>query len=532
MAHVTLTASKVTFGNTRSSLNENDPKDGALHFSWDLNDVIYVTDTENAYKGRLVVNKLDDAGNATFDGMMEAEIFNGEKDYVFYFLGNNTKIDEKTGQIDSKEYDFSSQDGMLSSLDDDDLLIKQAKMSFKDGEGSVSVVFDRQFAYAHFKLVYDDETLDTHGVPVTISASNLSPKASVDFTNKTIIPGDVASFTVTPSSNPVPDDENGFYVGLVPNDSETTLTFTCTVNGVDFTGTRTLKKLEKNDFYRLNETNGYKAIPIEMKPAKQYRVIYNIYDNFHQEGQERYCSSKAYIVNGDPTAFTPLDCAQVEIDPGAPRDNVDKADFKNYFYDFLGWTTVKDSWEDAWKKDKFNFSKENYVKVNKVQTGENTTIDLTKYAVEETEGNVTYYDVNLYALGSVMLYEFKTVKVSSSGTESNVQSPESAYRMRDWYDFKITQDLSKPGHEFLGWSRKDKEDNLIDEENQYLKGGTFRLTKDDECAKYEADYNESNSNDADKGPVIGKVSIKLYPILKKIENGDVNLNKYTTGSLK
>lgn len=533
MAHVTLTASKVTFGNTRSSLNENDPKDGALHFSWDLNDVIYVTDTENAYKGRLVVNELDDAGNATFDGMMEAEIFNGEKDYVFYFLGNNTKIDEKTGQIDSKEYDFSSQDGMLSSLDDDDLLIKQAKMSFKDGEGSVSVVFDRQFAYAHFKLVYDDETLDTHGVPVTISASNLSPKASVDFTNKTIIPGDVVSFTVTPSSNPVPDDENGFYVGLVPNDSETTLTFTCTVNGVDFTGTRTLKKLEKNDFYRLNETNGYKAIPIEMNPVvtNTYHVVYHLMDAM-DSGDKKEIISKTYDITGaEATSYVVLDFNNVDYSSKSfARGNdvitysSETEGFSNKdIVTFLGWgKKVSSDDNNSAHGGKIDYRAGEKINLDQILNKQDgSTLHL--YAKSgKIEYNLAYgynnrdIEKNGKDLHGTATYNrvWGWVDVTTNTTSTN--SAGKAYYPEEAY--------TKVGYEIIGWSRKPESTRQESDEVIPLRG-YVRIHKDD-------DVRVENAQATNPGDKVATVTVTIYPVWKKIENGDVNLNKYNSGTLK
>lgn len=530
--HIVVGASRENVDDTRTILSENA---GNLDCKWSENDKLIVTNESGVVKGILSIKNFTDDNHvfAYFEGNLVG-VNNGSQALNYYYLG--TKNSEKTIEELKKlttpyEHDYSVQTGTFENLTDYDIMSAQETSIVSGGQSYVeNIRFTRRISAAHFLLNNLPE--DFQG-DVVVSGAGLRNKVKLDLNKHA-----VETTTVDPNTITIKNTGKDFRMIILPNGEDMKngfeVTFTTTYNGVTYTGSRNFtKQLTEAKYYRKGNNDGtFSGLPVDMKPAKQYRVIYNIYDNFHQEGQERYCSSKAYIVNGDPTAFTPLDCAQVEIDPDAPRDNVDKADFKNYFYDFLGWTTVKDSWEVAWKKDKFNFSKENYVKVNKVQTGENTTIDLTKYAVEKTEGNVTYYDVNLYALGSVMLYGFKTVRVSSTGTEYDVQSLESAYRMRDWYDFKITQDCSKPGHEFLGWSRKDKNDNLIDEENKYLKGGTFRLTKDDECAKYEADYNESNSNDANKGPVIGKVSIKLYPVWKKIENGDVNLNKYTTGSLK
>lgn len=524
MANVTLTASKEILGNTRSSLNENDPKDGTLYFSWEVNDVIYVTDTENTYKGRLVVKNIDDAGNATFQGQVKAEIYNGEKNYKFYFFGNNTTIDDKTGQIESKDYDFSSQDGLLSTLSDDDLLITEATMTFKNGAGSVSVIFERQFAYAHYKLVYNGKTLDTHGVPVTISASNLSPKASVDFTNKTVISGEVASFTVTPSSDPVPDDENGFYVGLVPNGAETTLTFSCTVDGLEFKGMRHLNKLDKNNFYRLN--NGFGAIPIEMnpvEPAKNYRIIYCINVKGIDDEDNRLCESVPYDVTGNE--YRVLNFTGVDRNTTATQEK--NADFvEGYFADFLGWGT-NPSAEKSWTTE--GYGVEYSAKETGDDTNDNGVIDFTKISDDKfttvEENGKNYQQIKLYAKGSFMNYQLilDISKYDKSKSDEN--------RNTGWIDYKISTNsvLSKPGFEFLGWTRHDKDGNEVDRDNPFQTGGYVHIDKEDKYGEWNPDY---TAEDALKRPIKGRQTLILYPIWKKIENGDVNLNKYTTGSLK
>ncbi len=513
MAHVTLTASRAMFGNTRSSLNENDPKDGELHFSWELNDVIYVTNTENVYKGRLVVKNIDEAGNATFEGQVKAEIYNGTKDYVFYFLGNNTKIDENTGKIESKNYDFSNQDGLLSTLSDDDLLIKQATMTFTNGAGSVSVVFERQFAYAHYKLVYDGNALDTHGVPVTISATNLSSTASVDFTNKNMVPGEVSSFTVTPSSEPKPDDENGFYVGLVPNGEETTLTFTCKVDGIEFTGTRHLNNLAKNNFYRKEATKG--AIPIEMTPSKQYRVIYHInitdIDKSDPDGV-RICTSLPDAVT-DPTNYTVLNFTEPNRDDSKEIRN--EANFtKGYLYEFLGWSTEKSA-ATSWAADNLGAVYKAKEDSEDATPTENGKINLTTVTTTETvENGQKYYDLHLYAKGSVMQYTLICKQKAEGNGGYDAWSGSGKNRLTGWCEIKLTGGVTignKQGYEFKGWSRKDINGNLVDEDNPIQWDTYVRINKNDPYGDWDPNF---TGVDGDNRPIKGQQILKLYPVWK------------------
>lgn len=532
MAHVTLTASRAMFGNTRSSLNENDPKDGELHFSWELNDVIYVTNTENVYKGRLVVKNIDDAGNATFEGQVKAEIYNGTKDYVFYFLGNNTKIDENTGKIESKNYDFSNQDGLLSTLSDDDLLIKQAPMTFTNGAGSVSVVFERQFAYAHYKLVYDGKTLDTHGVPVTISATNLSSTASVDFTNKNMVPGEVSSFTVTPSSEPKPDDENGFYVGLVPNGEETTLTFTCKVDGIEFTGTRHLNNLAKNNFYRKETTKG--AIPIEMAPSKQYRVFYHInitdIDKSDPDGV-RICTSLPDAVT-DPTNYTVLNFTEPKIDNSKEIRN--EANFtKGYLYEFLGWSTEKSA-AKSWAADNLGAVYKAKEDSEDATPTANDKIDLTTVVTTETtENGQTYYDLHLYAKGCVMQY---TLIAMGANESSPWMSAKSKNRLTGWCEIQLENysDPVKEGYEFKGFSRKDTNGNLIDKDNPIQKNTYVRIFKNEPCGEWDPGFEETSKDPSTDymRKIKGKQTLTLYPVWEKIENSGIGVDPYRPGVLK
>lgn len=524
MAHVTMTADRGMFGVSRSVFE--DKKDGTLTFSWQINDVVYLTDTENQYKGTLKVVSVDETnGNrATFEGTIPADKWNGSKDYVFYFFGNNAKNEIGNGAVSEKVYDFSSQNGLLSSLSDDDLLIGKAPINFVDGKGSVNVSFKRQFAYAHYKLIYDGNVLDTKNVEITISADNLAPTASVGFNNGDMVPGVASSFTVTPSANPAPDEEGGFYVALVPNDEETTLTFTCTVGGVNFIGTRTLSKLEKNDFYRLND--GFGAIPIEMNPVKQYRVFYHVnitdIDESDPDGP-RVCTSLPYIVSGaEATSYRVLNFTEPKLDDSKERKN--EADFiDGYLYDFLGWGT-EESANESWASDDLG-----------VRYEANTEINLTKVATEETKvGETTFYDLHLYAKSSVMQYTL-IAKRDTDG-KYDWMSDKSKNRMTGWCKIQMANyaDPVRDGYEFMGWSRKDKNGNLIDKDNPIQKNTFVTIYKDDPCAEWNPDFETTSkhpvTNYARK--IKGKLTLTLYPVFKEIENSPVSLPGYKGGMLK
>lgn len=517
MAHVTMTAERGMFGISRSVLEDN--KDGKLTFSWEKDDVVYLTDTDNEYKGTLTVVSVSGGTHATFEGTVSTDVYDGKKDYVFYFLGNKSKdeVNQKT-TISAKSYDFSKQDGLLSSLSGDDLLIGKAPINFVDGKGSVNVSFKRQFAYAHYKLVYNGAEIDTKDLEITISADNLASTASVDFVKGDITPGEVSSFTVTPSA---PDDEKGFYVALVPNNEETTLTFTCTTkDGTHFIGTRTLKNLVKNNFYRLSD--GFGAIPIEMNPARQYRVFYNVNLNEGIDGGDpRTCVSVPYLSNG--AAYQVLSYTSVQID-GSEKVEGEAAFTKGYLHEFLGWGTEKNA-EKSWREgpDK-NWGAEYYAKEDDDDEGSDNAVilDLSSLAVENVVDGVTYYDVNLYAKGSVMQYKYEMYKGNS------LYSGDSKNRLSGWTDLTInTSTLSKPGSEFLGWSRM-KDGVLVDKAKPLKSGDKLRIMQYDEHGTWNPNYEETSDN----RKVIGQQLVKLYPVFKEIENSPVSLPGYDGGTLE
>lgn len=530
VAHVTMSADRGMFGTSRSVLE--DKQDGKLTFSWEQGDLVYLTDTENQPKGKLEVVSVDESGkHAILEGDIIADVYNGEKEYVFYFFGNNTKDEVSAGNpISEKKYDFSEQDGLLSSLSDDDLLIEKAKVNFVEGAGSVHVSFKRQFAYAHYKLVYNNEVLDTKNVEITISADNLAPTASVGFTNGDMVPGAVSPFTVTPSANPAPDEEGGFYVALVPNNEETTLTFTCTVNGVNFIGTRTLSKLEKNDFYRLS--NGFGAIPIEMNPARQYRVFYHInitdIDESDDDGP-RVCTSLPDIVSGaEAASYRVLNFTEPILDTS--KDIKNEANFTDgYLYEFLGWGT-EESAAKSWASENLGVKYEAKENESDSEPAENATINLTELATKVTvENGVTYHDLHLYAKGSVMQYKLECVYEKRDG-EGVAWGAAGKNRLTGWCEIKLTGGVTIPnkkGYEFMGWSRRDGNKKLVNEDSPIQWESNVRVYKEDSYGTWNPNY---TGKDGLNRPIKGLQTLKLYPVYKEIP--PVSLPGYGGGTLE
>lgn len=529
-AQVRMTASREMFDGTRSSLTDNG--DGKLTPAWEVGDKVYVTtvikDSQNeSYAGTLeVVSTSNNGQSAEFTGLVEGAVYNGEKAYKFYFFGNNTAFE---GPIAEKKYDFSSQNGLMPTLQDDDLLIGKANIKFTDGAGTVNVPFQRQFSYAHYKLVYDGQELATKGVEISISADNLAATASVDFATASITSGAVAPIKVTPA------ESNDFYVALVPNYEETTLTFTCQVDGVNFIGTRKLSNNKNNKFYRSNE-EGHGAIPIVMTPVKQYRVIYNIKVTGIDDNDPRVCASVPYTVS-NPEAYEVLNFTSVKRNTSATQEK--DADFvAGYFADFLGWGTEKNM-NTTWPME--NYGAEYLAKENdEDQSPEsNGTINFTSLP----EGKVVYnektgtYDLNLYAKGTFIMY---TLILDLSKYN---QSSSDEYRPTGWIDYKISYDhpIEKTGFEFLGFTRRDKNGNNVDgdvdnPDNLFQVGDYVHIVKNDPYGEWKPDVINGLDEDKNTGiykyPSWGQQIVKLYPVWKKIENGTIDITNYGTGSLE
>lgn len=527
-AQVRMTASREMFDGTRSSLTDNG--DGKLTPAWEVGDKVYVTTVfegsqNESYAGTLeVVSTSNNGQSAEFSGSVSGAVYNGDKAYKFYFFGNNTKFD---GEIAEKKYDFSTQNGLMPTLQDDDLLIGKANIKFTDGAGTVNVPFQRQFSYAHYKLVYDGQELATKGVEISISADNLAATASVDFDNANITSGGVAPIKVTPT------ESNDFYVALVPNYEETTLTFICQVDGVNFIGTRKLSNNKNNKFYRSNE-EGHGAIPIVMTPVKQYRVIYHVKFGNIDENDRRECTSIPYVVSGDPTQYKVLNFESVTKDSN--KTTIGEADFtKGYLCDFLGWGTASNEVEGCWAAT--NWGVEYSAKESKdADASDNGVVDLTKVSTKEVEVNgQTYYDLDLYAKGSVMSFNLYAVYEDEGGKLRDAFSSSDNNRITGWayVAFETANTLTKSGYEFMGWSRSsDGTINgvLVDKENpiQSAAGVRVRVDKNSPYGILEADYTGSFVG----RPIRGKYTLTLYPVWKKIENGTIDITNYGTGTLE
>lgn len=520
---VTMIASREMFEGTRSSLE--DQKNGSLTFSWDLDDEIYVTDTENTHKGKLTVISVN-GNRAVFKGKLTVDIYEGQKKYRFYYLGNGSKV---KGQIAEKNFNFANQNGLLSSFPENDYMVAEETVKFVGGKGTVDVKFKRQFAYAHFKLVYDDQTLDTKGIPVTISANNLASTASVDFTTANMTPGDVSPFTVTLPTGETADDENGFYVTLVPNNAETTLTFSCTVNNQSFIGMRTLSKLEKNDYYR--NRDGYGAIPIVMNKVvtNTYNVVYHFIDDSETIDYKEIISSVYAISGQEATSYTVLDFGNVDFGSKdfARSDATTFSPENGKFSEkdivaFLGWG--KDSSNKASNDGNVDYAAGAVINLDELLNGNNgETLHL--YA---KSGYIEYklvfgYNVPRDDRGEELI-----------GGKYNECSPISRYREWGWFDVstattsdgKYPHDFyGKSGHEIIGWSRKQESSRQEGDEVIPLKG-YVRIHKDDQVRE---DEPNTALNPGDK---VATITVTLYPVWKKIENETIDITNYGTGSLE
>lgn len=521
MAEVTMTATREMFDNTRSSLTESE---GKLKFSWNIGDVVYVTSLSDqngtqseGYAGKLTVKSISNDGkNAEFTGTVDG-LYNGQKSYKFYFFGNTTPKEDVENEISAKSYDFSSHQGLLSTFADNDLQIGVADIKFEKGKGSVNIKFIRQFSCAHYKLVYNGEDLDTKGVKISVSADNLASTADVDFTNATITQGSARVIEITPL------ESNDFYMTLIPNDAETLLTFTCTVDGVNFKGTRKLSNNAKNKFYRLDA--GYGAIPIEMNKVvtNTYNVVYHFLNEAYGGSQEKSfeMASKTYTVTGDEALaykvldFSEVDCASVSITPVAKVNSEANGKFSDAdIAYFLGWGANETGDNRRAHKGVISYQAGATINVDDVLNGENNST-MHLYAKSGTIEFKLDYDYNDKASE---LVEYKRPSGASGG-----------YRVLGWFDFDTDHynggayasgAYSKSGHEQIGWTRTkngEKEFDLKD---------VLRINKNDDVRT------EATPLPTTPGGVVATVTVTLYPVWMKIENETIDITNYGTGTLE
>ncbi len=517
--HFIVAASRENSDNTRTILTENN--DGGLDCTWSQGDRILVTDTKGTAKGILSLKEFigNDESKAYFEGNLQG-VGNGKVTLNYYYLGTElSKVSDpdQLAKIDSPyTHSYAEQDGKFESLTDYDILSVQAEAIVSKGASYVDITLPRRISAAHFTLEGLPE--DFNG-DVVISGEGLMNKVSLPLT----------AHKVETSQDPVGSGitmknvGKDFYMILLPNElASFDMKFTAEVNGTTYEGSfRVSKQIGAAKYYRKNLNNGeggkdqYVGLTVNMTPAKQYRVIYhiNITDIDHSDRDgDRICTSLPDAVS-DPTNYTVLNFTEPNRDDSKEIRN--EANFtKGYLYEFLGWSTEKSA-AKSWAAD--NLGVEYAAKEDREDTSttENGKINLTTVTTTETvENGQKYYDLHLYAKGSVMQYTLICKQKAEGNGGYDAWSGSDKNRLTGWCEIKLTGGVTignKQGYEFKGWSRKDINGNLVDEDNPIQWDTYVRINKNDPYGKWDPNF---TGKDGLNRPIKGKQTLILYPVWK------------------
>ncbi|MDE6794085.1 MAG: InlB B-repeat-containing protein [Muribaculaceae bacterium] len=405
--NLTITASKGDF-QTRTNLDLSEDQKKLL-LTWNLGDVIHVSENNGKYAGILTVTEFvdDKHTKAKFEGNIRVLDQDGKHTLTFASLGKDVEYSANRGrQMTNMSYEFSSQiNAGVGALAANDLLIADGDVNIYKGEATFNDLYmKRQFAFGRFTLLYNGEPLvfDANTV-VTINTEkgDIKTGATLAFP-KAITPNGETSISLTTS-------ENDFYVTFVPDSKESRveskIKFSVTVNGETYEGYSNSYLIEENDFYRKAQgLEKGEALPINVKNVDEqtFELTYN--QNFGpndtwtdtQTGIRSYTFKVSDYVRFDDT---------------------------NEGYDFIGWNTVADGSGDSYAVGS------EYVLTSPTKTA-------TLYAQWSKKDII--YKVN-YEVGD----EITTKEIPSKDDEIKVNVNEGAPTV-----------TAPAGYEFVGWAKK------------------------------------------------------------------------------
>lgn len=518
--HFVVAASRENSDNTRTILTENN--DGGLDCKWSQGDRILVTDTKGTAKGILSLKEFigNDESKAYFEGNLQG-VGNGKVTLNYYYLGTElSKVsdpDQLANIVSPYTHSYAEQDGKFESLTDYDILSVQTEAIVSNGASYVDITLPRRISAAHFTLNGLPE--DFNG-DVVISGEGLMNKVSLPLTaHKVETSQDPEGSGIT-----MKNVGKDFYMILLPNElARFDMKFTAEVNGTTYEGSfRVGKQIGAAKYYRKNLNNGqggkdqYVGLPVDMTPVKQYRVFYHInitdIDESDKDGV-RICTSLPDLVT-DPTNYTVLNFTKPKRDDS--KTIVNEADFtKGYLYEFLGWGT-EPSAAKSWAADNLGVEYAAKEDSDDAEPKANGNINLTTVTTTATEENgTTYYDLHLYAKGSVMQYTLIAKSTDpGSSSDRDWMSAKGKNRLTGWAEIQMEnyENLpTKKGYEFLGWSRIDKDGKYIDEAKPIQKGDWVRINKNDPYGDWDPDF---TGVDGSNRPIKGKQTLILYPVWK------------------
>lgn len=235
--------------------------DGNMIGSWAAGDKLLVSDASGKNVGTLEL--VDGAGTkyATFSGNLSDELENGTYRFNFIYLGSGVNPQEITSN--PYELDFSAQDGDGTLLNRYDVFSGQSDYTVANGTSYAeqTLQFKKLLALAHFELKFPDGVSLTDG-NVTISGENLKSKTGISLADGSLINAADGTVTVTGTNG-------DFYITMIPA-ANVTLTFTTTINGVEWAGTLEARTWSAGQFVRKAHEVG---VPVEMVKVEDETAI-------------------------------------------------------------------------------------------------------------------------------------------------------------------------------------------------------------------------------------------------------------------
>lgn len=469
---LTVIASKDEF--TRSNLNLND-EEKRLLVTWNLGDVIHVSEKDGKYKGYLTVTELIDEGKkAKFKGTISVLKGSGVHTFTFISLGKGVEYTATTGAtMADMTYDFASQiNNGVEALAQNDLLLTDGDVTIEDGKATFEYLFlKRQFAFGRFTLLLNGEPLafDDNTV-VTIEKDDLKPGATLTFPSTVEATGE-GPISLTTS-------ENDFYVTLVPGTKESRIKFTVIVDGKKYEGFSNEYQIEKNDYFtKAKDLEKGLPIPIEMTDItgrddeKVFRILYYQNVGYHPDqkapNQPKWNLGDLYYSDVVYTTDTEHTFTIKEYD----NDMFQSNPLDLSLYDFQNWSS---NW---------NSQNTNYPVGSEVTLSINNNNKDIKTSTQIKDGKT--YQVYTLTLYSYWMFNFTIVYELGEGVVFSYTDPNTGQVINsDMKDPLVTytngkdtqcdildksvrkEKITKEGYKLIGWKEVGTDTPIVtDEEN-------------------------------------------------------------------
>lgn len=468
---------------TRTNLDLSDDLKNIM-LTWNIGDIIHVSETDGTYAGYLTVTELQkDGTEALFKGNVRTFTTSGKHTFTFISLGQGVEYSAGRGQaMDDKVYDFTNQAVVgadelerAKALAKNDLLIATGDVNISGGKATFyDLYMKRQFAFGSFKLVYNGTPLEFDAntvVTINTEENDIKTGATLSFPSQ-IKPAGESSISLT-------TDVNDLFVTLVPGSAESRIKFNVTVNGESYEGySKNPFEIKKNNFFRKAAgLDKGEAIPIEMKHTdgrddeKVFRIIY------YQNLDVTY-NSDGTVKNTNPTTYKQDKCYTTETEHTFTiKGHNDLFSAKDEsLYLFQSWTGKSNGAGTIYNPgDKVTISTENTTFKEMEDNGK-------KYKVY-TLIIYGYWFFNYtieYQLGDGVLYSYTDPNTGQTVT-NNTMDPRVAngngkQKALDILRSQMKETVTKDGYKLIGWREVGTANNPVTDNQWHFNHTKVKVT--------------------------------------------------------